>query len=56
MAVFQFYLQSGEKRKAGWVGDDSRVTFLVKNSLLQQPVLLSPKLGAKSLHIFMQLL
>jgi hypothetical protein len=27
MAAFQFYLQSGKQRKAGWVGDDSHVVF-----------------------------
>jgi hypothetical protein len=65
MAAFQFYLQSRKQRTVGWVG----VTVMllpVKNSLvkkgivrlctvmMQQSVLLLPKFGAKSWHVFMQ--
>jgi hypothetical protein len=55
----------GEKKKLGWVGDDSHIVVGQKFSgengrmrwctvMMQQPVLLSPKFEAKSLHIFMQ--
>jgi hypothetical protein len=60
MAAFQFYLQSGKQRKVGWVGDYSHVVFGQKIpgvrqcDVMQQPVLLSPKLVVKSSHIFMQ--
>jgi hypothetical protein len=64
MAAFQFYLQSGKQRKVEWVGDDSHVfgqQFPAENGsvrrctvVTQQPVLLSPKFGAKPSHIFMQ--
>jgi hypothetical protein len=63
MAAFQFYLQSGKQRKVGWVGDVSHVVFGQKFpggkksvrrcfAMMQQPIPLSPKFGAKSLHIF----
>jgi hypothetical protein len=63
MEVSQFYLQSRIQRKVGWVGDDRNVAFGQKFPsdkvnvgrcvvVMQQPVLLSPKLGAKSSHIF----
>jgi hypothetical protein len=66
MAASRFYLQSGKQRKVGWMGDDSHVVFGKKKFqgkkgsvrrrvvVMQQPVLLSPKLGAKSSHIFTQ--
>jgi hypothetical protein len=38
MAAFQFYLQSGEERKVGWVGVDSPVVFGKKNSLMKKEV------------------
>jgi hypothetical protein len=58
-----FHLQSGKQGQVGVV-EDSHVVFC-ENSLLkeemrdgvvvmQQPVLLSPKFGAKSSHIFTQ--
>jgi hypothetical protein len=37
MVTFKFYLQSGEQRKVGWVGDKSHVV-LVKNSLVKKEV------------------
>jgi hypothetical protein len=66
MATFQFYLQFGKQRKVGWVGDDSHVAFGKKFPgekvserrcvvVMQQPVLLSPKFGSKSSHIFTRL-
>jgi hypothetical protein len=65
MVAFQIYLQLGNQRKEGGVGDGSLVVFgqkfpgekgnvrqcVVKT---QQPVLLSHKFGAKSSHILMQ--
>jgi hypothetical protein len=65
MAAFQSYIQSKRQRKAGWVGDNSHVGFGQKFSdekgsvrqsvvVMQQPVLLSPKFGVKSSHIFRQ--
>jgi hypothetical protein len=64
MAAYQFYLQPGKQRKAGWAGDDSHVVFGQKFPgkkgsvrwcivMMQQPVLLSPKFRAKTSHIFM---
>jgi hypothetical protein len=64
MAAFQFCLQLGKQRKVGWVGDESHVVFgqqfpgekgNVRQCVIvmQQPVLLSPKFGEKSSHIFM---
>jgi hypothetical protein len=57
--VFGFIFNRGN-RKVEWVGDESHVAF-GKNSvvekevlMLQQPVLSSPKFGAKSSHISMQ--
>jgi hypothetical protein len=60
MAVFQIYLQSEKEKKMGWVLDDSHVVLVKfpggKGSarwlvvLMQWPVLLSPKFGAKSSH------
>jgi hypothetical protein len=55
----------GQVRRVGWVGDDSHVVFgqtfpcgqgSVRRYVvvMQQPFLLSPKFGAKSLHIFTQ--
>jgi hypothetical protein len=66
MAAFPFYLQSGKERKVKWVGGDSHGAFGKKFLggkgsvrwcvvVMQQPVLLSPKFGAKHSHIFMQL-
>jgi hypothetical protein len=62
MVAFQFYLQSAKQRKVGWVGDESHVAFSKKFCekgcvrgcavVMQQPVLLLPKLGAKSSDIF----
>jgi hypothetical protein len=54
-----------ENRKIGWVREDSHVIFgqnfpTERGSVrwcvvvMQQPVLLSPKFGAKSPHIFAQ--
>jgi hypothetical protein len=65
MVGVQFYLQSGKQRKVGWVEDGSYVVFIQrfpgeKGSVRwfvvvnQQPVLLLPKFGAKSSHIFVQ--
>jgi hypothetical protein len=65
MAAFQFYFQSGKQRKVEWVVDDSHVVFhqkfrdeegSVKRCVIvvQQPVLLLRKFGAKSSHIFTQ--
>jgi hypothetical protein len=65
MAAFQFYLLSGKQRTVKWVGNDSHVVFGYKFFderesvrrcviVMQQPVLLSPKFGAKSSHIFTQ--
>jgi hypothetical protein len=62
---FQLYLQSEKQRKVGWVGTTVMLfldkTFLGKKGsvrrcvvVTQQPVLLSPKFGAKSSHIFTQ--
>jgi hypothetical protein len=59
------FLQSGKQRSVGWVIDDSDVAFGTKLSaemgsvrwcivVMQQPVLLSPKVEAKSSHIFTQ--
>jgi hypothetical protein len=67
MVAFQFYLQSGEQRKVGWLGDDSHVVFGQKFPgekgslrrcvvMMQQPLLLLQRFGAKSSHIFTQLL
>jgi hypothetical protein len=67
MVAFQFYLQSGETEKSRVGGDNSHFVFGQKFLpekgsvswcivVMQQPVLLSPKFGAKSSHIFMQLL
>jgi hypothetical protein len=65
MAALQFYPQSRKKRKVGWVGEDSCVVFGQKFPgekgsvrrfivVMQQQVILSPKFGAKSWHIFTQ--
>jgi hypothetical protein len=65
MVAFQFYLQSGKQRKVGWVGEDSCVVFGKKFPgekgsmrwfivVMQQQVIMSPKFGAKSWHIFTQ--
>jgi hypothetical protein len=65
MAAFQFYMQSGKQKKVGWAGDDGHAAFghkfpgekgSVKRCVvvMQQPVLLSLKFGAKSSHIFKQ--
>jgi hypothetical protein len=65
MAAFQFYLQSGKQRKVGWVADNSHIVCGKKYPaakgnvrqgivVMKQPVLLSPKFGAKSSHIFTQ--
>jgi hypothetical protein len=64
MAAFQFYFQSWKKKEKvteEWVGK-TVLLILVKNSLfkgmtycvvvMQQPVLWSPKFGAKSSLIF----
>jgi hypothetical protein len=67
MAAFQFYIQFEKQRKVGWLGDDSHVDFGQKfpcekesvrqyDVVMQQPILLSPKFGAKFSHIFTQLL
>jgi hypothetical protein len=62
MTAFQFYLQLRNQRKAGWMGDDSYVVFGKKKSpgekgsvrwcvvMMQKPVILLPKSGAKSSH------
>jgi hypothetical protein len=67
MAAFQLYLQSGKQRKVGFLGTTG-ILFLVKKIpgekesvkrcvvVMQQPVLLSPKLRPKSSHIFTQAL
>jgi hypothetical protein len=58
MEAFQFYLQLGKQRKVGWVEDDSLVVSGQKFPdekgsvrwcvvMMQQPVLLLPKFGAK---------
>jgi hypothetical protein len=63
MAAFQFYLQPRKKRKVGWVGDDRHVVFDKKVPgekgsvrrcvvVVQEAVLMSPKLGVKSSHLF----
>jgi hypothetical protein len=51
MGAFQFYLQSG-KQKSRVGGEKGSVRQRV--IVMQQPVLLSPKFGVKSLHIFTQ--
>jgi hypothetical protein len=67
MVAFQFYPHVGKDRKVEWVGDNSHVVFGQKFPgekgtvrrcviVMQQPVLLSPKFGAKPSHIFVQLL
>jgi hypothetical protein len=59
MAAFQFYVQSGQQRKVGWMEDKSHIVFGQKFPgkkgsvrrcivVMQQPVLLSPKFGTKS--------
>jgi hypothetical protein len=64
MMAFQFYLPS-RKQKSKVGGDDSHIAFGkqfrgVKGSLrlcvfvLEHSVLLSPKFGARSVHIFTQ--
>jgi hypothetical protein len=62
MAAVQFYLQSGKQRKLWWVGENSHgfgKKFLGEKGsvrrcdvVMQQPVLLLPKSGAKSSNIF----
>jgi hypothetical protein len=58
-------LQSRNQINVGRVGDDSHTLFRQKSPggkgsvrrcvvVMQQPVLLSPKFGAKSSHIFTQ--
>jgi hypothetical protein len=56
-AAFQYHLQLG-KQKIKVSGDDSHVIFNQEfgDVMMQQPVLLLPKFGVKSSHIFMQLL
>jgi hypothetical protein len=65
MGAFQFYLQSAKQTKVGWVGDDSHTVFGQKFPgekgsvrlcvvMMKQPVLWTPKFGAKSLNIFVQ--
>jgi hypothetical protein len=65
MAALKFYVQPGRYRKLGLVEDDSHIIFGQKFSgekgsvrwcvvVMQQSVLLSPKFGAKSSHIFPQ--
>jgi hypothetical protein len=62
MMAFSFILN---QRKVGWVEEDSHVVFGQKFPgekgsvrqcavVMQQPVLLLPQLGVKSLHIFTQ--
>jgi hypothetical protein len=64
MAAFQFYLQLGKEKSR--VGGGSHVVFgkkfpgekgIVKQCVvvMQQPVILLSKFGAKSSHIFTQL-
>jgi hypothetical protein len=63
--LFSFIFNRGKRKKVGWVGDGSHVVFGKKFRdekgsmrlcvvVMQQLVLLSPKLGAKSSHIFTQ--
>jgi hypothetical protein len=58
----QIKLTGSQFRQVGWVGDKSHVVFGQEFAdktgsvrqcvvLMYQPVLVSPKLGAKSLHI-----
>jgi hypothetical protein len=64
MVAFKFYLQLGKQRKVEWVRDNNQVfgeKFPGEKGsvrrcvvMMQQPVLLLPKFGAKSSHIFMQ--
>jgi hypothetical protein len=68
MAAFQFYLQSEKQRKVVWgpsqasrLGGERQLKFTGENGsvkrcvvLMQQKVLLFPKFGVKSSHIFMQ--
>jgi hypothetical protein len=65
MAAFQFCLQLTKQRKSGWVRTTHMLCFLrnvygEKGSVrwcvvvMKKPVLLSPKFGAKSLHILTQ--
>jgi hypothetical protein len=65
MTVLQFYLQLGKRRKVGWAEDDSHVVSVKKFPgekgsvrlcvvVMQQPISLSPKFGAKSSRIFTQ--
>jgi hypothetical protein len=65
MAPFNSYLQLEKERKLRWVGDDSHVFCKKKIPgekesvrwcvvVMQHPVLLWPKFGAKSSHIFLQ--
>jgi hypothetical protein len=64
MEAFQFYFRTGKQRKVGWE-EDSHVIFGQKFPgkkgnvrhcivVMQQPVLLSPKLGERSFHLFTQ--
>jgi hypothetical protein len=64
MSVFHFYLQSEKQGKVGWMRKESHAVFGQKVTgeegsvrlvvMMQKPVLLSPKFGAKSSHIFTQ--
>jgi hypothetical protein len=65
MLAFQFYLQPWKQRKLGWVGTDCRFVFGQKFPgkigsvrrcvvVMQYPVLLPTKFGAKSSHIISQ--
>jgi hypothetical protein len=38
MEAFQFYFQSGKKRKVGCVGDDNHYVFDKKKSLVEKEV------------------
>jgi hypothetical protein len=56
MAVSQFHLQTGKAEKSKVGGDDSHFVFGQEGSVrrcvvvMQQPVRLSPKFGAKYSH------
>jgi hypothetical protein len=66
MATFQFSFQIGKRRRVGWVGRTVMIFFGQKFPrkkkkevetvcvVMQQPVPLSPKFGAKSTHISRQ--
>jgi hypothetical protein len=56
LGFFPFYLQSGKQKKVGWVGKFPGEKGSVRRCIvaMQQSLLLLPKFGEKSWHVFTQ--